>query len=49
LSADIDLARIKTKNKTLKTVFSLFNVLKVPAPTVEWNGLGKLKFHPMFF
>jgi len=49
LSADIDLTRIKTKNKTLKTVFSLFNVLKVPAPTIEWNGQGKLRFHPFFF
>lgn len=49
LSADIDLTRIKTKNKTLKTVFSLINVLKIPAPTIEWNGLGKLKVHPLFF
>lgn len=49
LSADIDLTRIKTKNKTVKTVLSLFNVLKVPAPTVEWNGLGKLSLHPFFF
>jgi len=49
LSADIDLTRIKTKNKTLKTVFSLVNVLKIPAPTVEWNGMGKLRFHPLFF
>jgi len=49
LSADVDLTRIKTKNKTLKTVFSLVNVLKIPAPTVEWNGMGKLRFHPFFF
>lgn len=49
LSADIDLTRIKTKNKTVKTVLSLFNVLKVPAPTIEWNGLGKIKIHPFFF
>ena len=49
LSADIDLTRIKTKNKTLKTIFSLANVLKIPAPTLEWNGLGKLKFHPLFY
>lgn len=49
LSADIDLTRIKTKNKTVKTVLSLFNVLKVPAPTIEWNGLGKIAFHPLFF
>lgn len=49
LSADIDLTRIKTKNKTLRTVLSLFNVLKVPAPTIEWNGLGKIAFHPLFF
>ncbi len=49
LSADIDLTRIKTKNKTLKTVFSLVNVLKIPAPTLEWNEQGKLAFHPFFF
>ena len=49
LSADIDLTRIKTKNKTLKTVFSLVNVLKIPAPTLEWNGQGKLRFHPYFY
>ena len=49
LSADIDLTKIKTKNKTLKTLFSMANVLKIPAPTVEWNGLGKLKIHPFFF
>jgi hypothetical protein len=49
LSADIDLTRIRTKSKTLHTIFSLVNVLKIPAPTVEWNGLGKLKFHPLFF
>ena len=49
LSADIDLTRIKTKNKMLKTVFSLVNVLKIPAPTVEWNGMGKLRFHPFLF
>jgi len=49
LSADIDLTRIKTKNKTLKTVFSLVNVLKIPAPALEWNGLGKVRFHPYFY
>lgn len=49
ISADIDLTRIKTKNKTMKTIFSLVNVLKIPAPSVELNSLGKLKLHPLFY
>lgn len=49
LSADIDLTRIKTNNKTLKTIFSLFNVLKFPAPAIEFNTLGKTRFHPVFY
>ena len=44
LSLDIDLSRIK-----LATLLSLLNVLKVPAPSLEINSLGKLKFHTLFF
>lgn len=49
LSLDIDLSRIKTKNKTVATILSLFNVLKVPAPSLEINSQGKLKFHPLYY
>lgn len=49
LSLDIDLTRIKTKSHFLKTVFNIVNVIKVPAPALEINTLGKLKFHPIYF
>ena len=38
LSLDIDLSRIRTNSNVLKTVFSLFNTLKVPLPTVEFSS-----------
>lgn len=40
LSFDIDLTRIKTKSKLLKTVFSIVNILKVPAPSLEFTNTG---------
>jgi len=49
LSADLDLTRIKTKSRVLKTLFSMVNVLKIPAPALEWNTLGKFVLHPVYF
>lgn len=49
LSADVDLTKIKTKSRTLKTIFSLVNVLKIPAPTIALNSLGKFKFYPLYY
>lgn len=49
LSLDIDLTRIKTKSHFLKTLFSLVNVIKIPAPTLEFNTQGQVKFHPVYF
>ena len=44
LAPDIDLSRIKTKNKLLKTGLSIFNAVKIPAPALEYaNGRLKLK------
>ena len=48
-SFDVDLTKIPTKNHTLKTVFSIFNTLKIPAPTFEINGRGETKFHVFYF
>jgi uncharacterized protein YfiM (DUF2279 family) len=42
ISPDIDLSRIKTRSKVLRTVFYTFNSLKFPAPALELSG-GKLK------
>jgi uncharacterized protein YfiM (DUF2279 family) len=49
LSFDIDMTKIPVKNKFLKTLFSGFNILKIPAPALEFNTLGKVKFHPFYF
>ncbi len=49
LSFDADLTKIKTKSHFLKTVFSLVNTIKIPAPTFEMNSYGKGKFHLLYF
>ena len=49
VSFDVDLTKIKTKSNTLKTIFSLFNTIKIPAPTIEINERGKTKFHYFYF
>jgi hypothetical protein len=49
LSLDVDLTKIKTKSHFLRTIFHAVNVLKIPAPALEFNGLGKMRFHPIYF
>ena len=49
LSLDIDLERIETNSKVLKTIFKIVNFIKIPAPTFEINSNGKLKFHYLYF
>lgn len=49
LSADVDLTRIRTKKKWLKSVFSLVNSIKIPAPALEWNTKGEFKVHGFYF
>jgi hypothetical protein len=49
ISADVDLTKIKTKNKVLKTAFSLVNVLKIPAPAISLNTNGKASFYGLYF
>ena len=44
LAPDVDLTKIKTRSKLLKSVFSAFNILKFPSPALEFsNGKFKLK------
>ena len=38
LSLDIDLSRIKTRSKLLNTVLKTVNVLKIPAPAIEFSN-----------
>ncbi len=49
LSLDVDLARIKTKSQILKTVFSVLNSIKIPAPAFEITSKGTTHFHVLYF
>ncbi|WP_044398722.1 DUF2279 domain-containing protein [Lacinutrix sp. Hel_I_90] len=49
LSLDVDLTRIKTNSMFLKSVFSVFNTIKIPFPTVEFNDKNGIKLHAIYF
>ncbi len=49
LSLDVDLERIKTNSKFLKSVFSVINFIKIPAPTLELTSKNGVKFHFLYF
>ena len=49
LSLDLDLTKIKTNSEFLKSVFSVINFIKIPAPTLEINTKGVIKFHYLYF
>jgi hypothetical protein len=49
LSLDLDLTRIPTRNKFLKSVFSVVNVLKIPAPALEFDARGNWKGHWIYY
>lgn len=49
LSLDLNLEKINTKSHFLKTVFSVLNTVKIPAPTLEYSGHGKFKFYAFYF
>lgn len=48
LSLDIDLTKIKTNNKLLKTCLKSVGWIKFPAPAIELEGKG-IKFHYLYF
>jgi hypothetical protein len=48
LSPDIDFTKIKTNKKGLNTLFSLANMIKLPAPALEFSN-GKFKGHWLMF
>ena len=49
VSFDADLTKIKTDSHLLKTLFSIVNVVKIPAPTLEINGNGTVEFYAFYF
>lgn len=48
-SIDVDLTKIKTDSGFLKTVFNIFNFVKIPAPSIEYRSNGDFKFHFLYF
>jgi hypothetical protein len=48
-SFDADLNRVKWKRKGMKKVARILSVIKIPLPTLEIRGDGKIKFHSFYF
>jgi len=49
LSLDIDLTKIHTDSHVLKTIFDVFNLIKMPFPAVEFDGKNSIKLHAIWF
>ena len=48
LSFDFDLRAIKSRSKTVNTLLFIANMVKIPAPTVEFSNRG-VKFRALYF
>lgn len=49
ISFDIDLERLPIKNRFLRGVFKVINIIKIPSPTLEFNTRGEQVFHLLYF
>ncbi|MCC9137443.1 DUF2279 domain-containing protein [Pontibacter silvestris] len=49
LSPDLNLMHFKGKNKLLKTALYVLSILKLPAPTLEYNNKDGFKTHLLYF
>jgi len=49
LAPDIDLTKIKSNKKWLRTVFLLLNSIKFPAPALMVDSKGKVKVYGIYF
>jgi hypothetical protein len=48
-SLDIDLSKIKTRNKFLTALFRQLNMIKIPFPALEYNRVQQFRFRPFYF
>ena len=48
LSFDIDLMRIKSKNKIFSVLSNIFGYIKIPFPTVEYSN-NQFTLHPIYY
>lgn len=49
LAPDIDLTRIKTRHKWLRTTLFILNAFKIPAPALSVTNKGSLRFQAIYF
>jgi hypothetical protein len=49
LSFDVDLTKIETKSHFLKSLFSVFNTIKIPAPTLQYDDFNGLRGRLVYF
>lgn len=49
LSPDIDLTRIRTRSKFLRTTLFVLNSIKIPAPAIEFRSDGNVVGHWLYF
>lgn len=49
LSPDIDLRRIRSRSKVVRTLLFMANSIKVPAPTLEFRSTGRIVGHWLYF
>ena len=49
LSLDVDLTKIKTKSHFLKSLFSVFNTIKIPAPALQYDDFNGVRGHVIYF
>lgn len=48
-SPDIDLSSVETQRRGLRVLLDVLNIVKFPAPALEYNRIDGLKFHALFF
>ncbi|MEX2235475.1 MAG: DUF2279 domain-containing protein [Cyclobacteriaceae bacterium] len=48
LAIDLDLSGIKTRSKVIKTLLYVANIIRLPAPALEFSSKGS-KFYPFYF
>lgn len=48
LSFDVNLTKIKTNSPLLRSIFGVFNMIKIPLPTIEFSKKGSV-FHLLYY
>lgn len=49
IAPDVELSKIKTNKKWIKTITKAIGFLKFPTPAIEFNQFGKVEFKPFYF